>query len=262
MNEYLVKVKDFEGPLYKLLELIEEKHLEITEMSLGAVTSDFLDFLRKSETNMPSDIISDFLVVASRLILIKSKELIPGVELKSSEDSEIKDLENRLKIYREFLLRAKVGEDKRPGAAYVIRGILSSGFYFTSRGYLRGVWKNPIFIFPKNVSLKSIKEYAEKAFILENFKIKDPEGAVKKLVVRLEEKIIELLDRLGKEGKNSFNLLAKTKPKMEIIVLFLAVLHLARDRKLKFEQKEKFGDIILEKEKELEAENISSPNGN
>ncbi|MST03977.1 MAG: segregation/condensation protein A [Candidatus Pacebacteria bacterium] len=251
MSEYLVKFKNFEGPLYKLLELIEEKHLEITEMSLGAVTSDFLDFLRKSETGMPSDIISDFLVIASRLILIKSKELIPGVELKKSEDFEIKDLENRLKIYREFLLRAKVGDSRRPGAAYILRGVLSSGLSFSSRGYLRGVWKSPIFIFPNKISLEVLKRTAEKVFILEDFKIKDPEGAVKKLVIRLEEKIIELLDRLNKNGKNSFNLLTKTRPKMEIIVLFLAVLHLARDRKLKFEQKEKFGDIILEKEEEL-----------
>ena len=98
---YELKLEQFSGPIEKLLELIEEKKLEITQLSLAQVTADFLVYLATIEELAPG-ILADFLVVASRLLLIKSKALLPNLILDQEEEQEIRDLEERLKIYREF----------------------------------------------------------------------------------------------------------------------------------------------------------------
>src|SRR3989338_1920850 len=118
MTAYELKTEKFQGPLDKLLELIEEKKLEITEISLAEVTNDFLRYLQsltitKEDANNPEvsgedsfeirenmRLLADFIAIASRLILIKSKSLLPDAPLTQDEEADIKDLEARLKIYR------------------------------------------------------------------------------------------------------------------------------------------------------------------
>src|SRR3989344_2344019 len=100
---YEVKLDKFSGPLEKLLELIEARELEITLINLGKVTGDFLDYLKSlSEESKHPSVLADFVVVASRLLLIKSKAILPSLELTEEEETDIKDLESRLKIYKEF----------------------------------------------------------------------------------------------------------------------------------------------------------------
>ena len=100
---YELKLETYQGPLDKLLELVEGKKLEITKISLADVTADFLNFLKKLESEGANhSLIADFLVVASKLILIKSKVLLPALTLSEEEESDIHDLEARLKIYAEL----------------------------------------------------------------------------------------------------------------------------------------------------------------
>jgi len=111
---YEIKTEQFSGPLEKLLELIESQQMNITSVSLASVTADFLHYLNHLQTaetanpNLDKDslhrLISDFIVVASRLLLIKSKHLLPQIELTPEEGTEIFDLEERLKIYKEIKL--------------------------------------------------------------------------------------------------------------------------------------------------------------
>src|SRR3989344_2577941 len=100
---YQVQLDKFSGPLEKLLELIEEKQLEITLVNLAQVTGDFLEYLKTldNESKHPS-VLADFIVIASRLLLIKSKAILPSLELTEEEEADIQDLEMRLKIYKEF----------------------------------------------------------------------------------------------------------------------------------------------------------------
>ena len=75
---YEVKLDKYSGPLEKLLELIESKHLEITVINLGKVTGDFLDYLKQLEDeHKHSSVLADFIVVASRLLLMTSKAILP-----------------------------------------------------------------------------------------------------------------------------------------------------------------------------------------
>jgi len=128
-----VRLEQFNGPLHKLLELIEEKKLEVTQVSLAAVTADFIGYVEKLEKACPPDfeqtksglagrsgkvgrgvdasILADFIVVAARLLLIKSKVLLPDLTLTQEEQIDIVDLENRLKVYQQFSARGGQGRN-------------------------------------------------------------------------------------------------------------------------------------------------------
>ncbi|HOB90128.1 MAG TPA: segregation/condensation protein A, partial [Candidatus Colwellbacteria bacterium] len=96
-----ISTERFSGPLQKLLELIEERKLEITELSLAEITGEFLDYVHKMGEAEPK-VLADFVSVAARLLLIKSKSLIPNLELTTEEEESIVDLEERLKLYKEL----------------------------------------------------------------------------------------------------------------------------------------------------------------
>ena len=88
---YEVKQDKFSGPLEKLLELIEAKELEITLINLAQVTGDFLEYLKAlDEKSKHPSVLADFIVVASRLLLIKSKAILPSLALTEEEETDIK----------------------------------------------------------------------------------------------------------------------------------------------------------------------------
>ncbi|HOV88719.1 MAG TPA: segregation/condensation protein A, partial [Candidatus Paceibacterota bacterium] len=101
ISQLEIQQEKFSGPLDLLLSLIEERKLEITEVNLAQVTDAFLSYIGDLKQASP-DVLADFLVVAAKLILIKSKSLLPTLELSAEEETEIKDLTERLEIYRLF----------------------------------------------------------------------------------------------------------------------------------------------------------------
>ena len=96
---FTIKTQSFEGPLDLLLELIEKRKLFIGDIALAKVTDDFISHIKQFE-NMPMGESAHFILVASTLLLIKSKALLPGLSLTEEEQGDIHDLETRLKIYK------------------------------------------------------------------------------------------------------------------------------------------------------------------
>ncbi len=229
---YQVKLNQFSGPLEKLLELIEEKKLEVTTISLGAVTNDFLEYLRTLDehTKHPS-VLADFVVIASRLLLIKSKALLPTLELTQEETEDIHNLEARLKIYQEF---KKASEH--------LRQLWNTPTSSYARPYFMNL--PPIFYPPQDLPLDRLQQALYK--ILQELKLLIPEEkTIKRVLMSIEEKVKELLGRLQEQAAHSFHSLSGSKSKLEVIVLFLAVLHLLRDRLIHTEQTDQFSDIII-----------------
>ena len=103
---YKIKTENFEGPFHLLLSLIEERKFFINDLSLAQVTEDYLNFVSKLEKQNPSET-SNFIVVAATLILIKSKSLLPNLDLTSEEESDIHNLEERLKLYELYTKLSK-----------------------------------------------------------------------------------------------------------------------------------------------------------
>lgn len=100
-----IKIEKFQGPLNLLLQLIEKEEMDIAEVSLAKIADQYIEYIKITDKISPDDM-ADFLVVAARLLLIKSKALLPYL-CAGEEEEEIKELENQLKMYKEFLEAAK-----------------------------------------------------------------------------------------------------------------------------------------------------------
>lgn len=238
MMNYEVKTEKFTGPLDKLLQLIEEKHLEITQVSLAEVTTDFLSYVKTiGEKALPA-ILADFLVVAAKLVLIKSKALLPMLELSQEEEGEIHDLESRLRIYREFKV---AGEH--------ITKLWGKNKIAYGRPLFLSLGDSVIFYPPAALKLGDLSQ-AIKNLAISLQALLPETSKVKRAIITIEQKIEELLNRLkGGEasGRHSMKTMVKEKSREEVIVLFLAILHLLKDKMIFVEQGGHFEDIMIQK---------------
>ena len=266
---YELKTEKYSGPLEKLLELIEERKLQITEISLAEVTDDFLRYLESLKSSRAAGpptreelrFLADFIVVASRLLFIKSKSLLPDLTWSAEEEAEIKDLEARLEFYREF----------RPAMKY-LAGLWSGGSKSAARPYFLSAahWIIPHppaggtysleansatvkFFFPgRNSTGPNLTEAMERLF--EGLRALTRESEViQEKIITLEEKIAEIIGRVQAMQTASFRSLSAAESRGEMIVTFLAILHLAREQLIYLEQTEHLSDIIITKR---EAQNV------
>src|SRR3989338_6833976 len=95
---YTVKTAAFEGPLDLLLDLVSKRKLFVNDVSLSQVTDDFMHYIENHE-EFPIGESAEFIVVASTLMLIKSRSLLPMIKLTDEEEESIHDLEDRLVFY-------------------------------------------------------------------------------------------------------------------------------------------------------------------
>ena len=241
--EYKVNLEKFSGPLDLLFSLIEEKKMAINEISLAQATDQFLgyfkklqeDALNKSESMSSTNyqrILADFLVIASRLILIKSRSLLPNLVLSREEEDDIKELEERLKIYQQIKIWGReLGKWAKDRPLY-----LSRESYFN----LPAVFYPPKNIYPDNLA-KIYKEFLKTLPQIEKLE----EQSLQR-VVTLDQKIQELKTRINTAVEASFADISNgVKTKIDIILSFLAVLMLFRSRILELSQDKLFGDIKI-----------------
>jgi len=241
---YELEVPQFKGPLDKLLELIEAEKMEVTEISLAKVTDGFLQYIRTLE-EVHASVLADFLVVASRLIFLKSKMLLPSLTLTEDEEGEIKDLEARLKLYQELKPALKL-----LAVQWAKQNMEYSRPYFLSMG--EGI--EGMFYPGEGVTASGLADSFERLFeSLQKLELETQ--TIKETIVSIEEKMQEVVERVTREISTSMNSLSSGKPVAEIIAIFLAILHLAREQKITLEQGSSFSDIMIHK---AEGENADS----
>lgn len=226
---YELQVGDFEGPMGKLLELIDSKELDITRVSLAEVTADFLDYINRLENKIERRELADFVVVAAKLVLIKSHSLLPSLSFSEEEEQDLLELEERLKLYRELkeaenAIQALWGEHRSFARPYLAS--IESGFYLSES------------LAPDDLraSLAGILQEIERLVGAEEEDVK---------VVSIEEKINELMVSIGRAVQASFNEIKAGKKKGEVVIMFLALLHLLKDAAVNIEQEELFADIKI-----------------
>ncbi len=230
MTAYEFKSESFTGPLSKLLTLIEERKLEVTTVSLSEVTADFLEYLSalQDENRLDPRTLTDFIWIASKLILIKSKAILPNLEITEEEEAEIKELEERLKIYREFDLgKANIKSLFREEEKSFRRKYLPPAFFFP----------------PEDLMADDLKRAVEKLTQSLQFTKEIQSGKIE--VFNFEEKLQQLSSRIQKELQASFSILSKDTSRTETIVLFLVVLHLLKENLIAFKQDKQFSDIVI-----------------
>ena len=229
-----VKVEQFEGPLDLLLQLIEDQKLEITQVSLAQVTEQYIKILNQSTPEqVTSTELADFLVVAARLLLIKSKALLPFLQW--DEEDEADELTKQLKIYKEYLEASKV-----------IAKLLGEKTFSFSRVKL---WTTEEIGFAPPPMLKTENLRASFASVIANLDsfVNIPTDVIRK-TIDIQEKIQQIRDHIAAKVSTNFSeILRQAKDKTEIIVSFLALLELIKQRTVVVRQSKNFEDITVER---------------
>lgn len=233
--EFTVTLDRYEGPYTKLLELIEQKKLSITEISLVSIADEYVEYIKTLEEKNLVDI-SQFIVVASTLILMKAKSLLPGVVYTEEEEKQVYDLESKLELYA-LLSKASLK--------------LKSVYLKTPR-YARPYLQNktvPIFVPDTRVTPSILQSIA----LLTLASYVTPKALVKVAVeqaLRIENVIETLLDRVKTMSSVTLQSLANGAKTVEerkkiLIVNFIALLELLRTGSLYANQNTDGGEIEI-----------------
>lgn len=238
--EFSIETEHYAGPLETLLDLIEKRKLSVSKVSLAEVCDSYLAYVEKLP-ELPLSETSQFILVASTLLLIKSRSLLPTVELSDDEEHSIEELERRLQrlaIVRKAakLLRADWGREpylfarRAPDIARAI-GMQRATF---APGEAR---KETILTAAKKLmhSLPSVTKLGE---------------AVVAPVLALEDVIKNLKNRLSTAARTRWSELSRGASRGDQIVHFLAVLELVRHGSVSVTQDRLFSDILIESEAE------------
>jgi segregation and condensation protein A len=227
---YKIKTEKFEGPLDLLLRLIEDQKFDISEISLAQVTDQYVERLK--EIRNPGEL-ADFLVVAAKLLWIKSKILLPSLDLGGEEEC---DLESQLKIYKEYL----------EASFKIHKMILGKNFAFVHERL--PVQKNDVIFNPPKWLNKSKLAEVLKKFLINLEPIIVLPKAVLEKTISIQESIAKIKDLIQKRLEISFGSVIKNaKNKIEIIVNFLALLELVKQKTIAVNQNKMFGDINIQK---------------
>lgn len=231
---YTVQTAVYEGPLDLLLDLIERAELDITAVSLAAVTEQYLDYLHHLEETH-ADEISAFLVIAAKLVQIKSEALLPRPPVRESGEEDVgTSLVEQLKLYKRFK---------------EIANLLSEREAKNLRTYLR--LAPPPKIEGKldlsNITLADLIDAAQEVFSKEIEK-QSLGTVITAPKVTIREKIELISKRLGATEHARFRELLGEKPtRIEIVVTFLALLELVKRYRVAAKQEGLFTDIEIER---------------
>lgn len=228
-----LRLEKFEGPMSLLLKLILDEKLDITQVSLAKVADEYISYIKTHELN-PEET-ADFLVVASKLLLIKSKALLPF--LYPEEEQEIEEFTEQLKMYQEFLLATKE-----------VQSLIGQKRFMFERKFNRKalIASTKLFAPPKDYSKLTAKVIFEE--IIDRLKPFNQvlEEKTIELKVTIEEKLFAITDGLMKRARVSFSeILNKSGNKTDVIVSFLAMLELVRMQQIGVTQGELFSDIEM-----------------
>jgi segregation and condensation protein A len=228
-----IKLQQFEGPLDLLLTLIEQQELDITQISLAQVTEQFLAFVKRLE-EIDATELADYLNIAAKLLVIKSKAILPSLEVESIEEDGEENLAEKLLRYKQFKEAAKYFK------SLDARGLQS----FTRTR----VFSERIHFFPDpNVNAGTLRTAI--ATVVDALKELDnlPKAKIRE-AISIQEKIAALQLQLSSQIETKLSdLISGAKNKEEVIITFLALLELIKQRMFTVDQTELFTDITIKR---------------
>lgn len=221
-----IKLEKFEGPLDLLLQLIELEKLSITEVSLSQVTEQFLKYLDKLEIEK-SEELADFLVIATKLVYMKSRTLLPYL---NPEEEDGPSLADQLKMYQQYIAASK-----------------KINIYWEQNRIAYGRIEPPVksleVVWPLNAATKDLFKIMNKLVA----RLRPPTPLPKITIDRaisVKQKVESIWNALKQHRKINFkDLLESAESKTEVIVSFLALLELMRDQKAFINQSDTYGNM-------------------
>lgn len=231
---YHIRLPDFEGPLDLLLQLIEREKLDISAISLAQVADQFLAYMRELE-HVPPEILADFLVVAARLVWIKSRLLLPqsGTPDEEVEEDPAEALARQLREYKRF-----------KAASEALRALEEAGRHAYPR-----IAPPPEFerrLDQSSVTLSDLLAAAGRALAAMPAEPLPNGVAVVPFTLTIDDQIRLIRRATSDSGTITFRaLLQQARHRLEIIVTLLAVLELIKRRQVNVSQDGIFGEIII-----------------
>jgi len=233
---YKVNTNVYEGPLDLLLELIEKAELDISRLALAQVTNQFLNYLNQIQDREPDEI-SSFLVVATKLLQIKSSALLPhnvtDVFPSSEEEDPGDALARQLIIYRKFKEKAKWLDMRQDAGLHSYLRLAPIPYKYESKIDLT------------NITLEDLLEVARSIFS-KNSGLQSIDTVVSLPKITIRDRIQTIIFLLHGTQQLLFNNIPRNKTRTEIVVSFLAMLELIKQNILLAQQDTLFGDIRLE----------------
>ena len=240
---YKINTEVYSGPLDLLLQLIEKAELDITRLSLAQVTDQYLEYMHLLEVQDPAEV-SAFLVIAAKLVQIKSAALLPHPTIPNLqvEEDPGEALARQLLIYKKFKDLSRFLEMRE-----------EAGFHT----YLR-LDANPVVQIPSKLdiselTLEALVQAAREVFSNPN-NLPPLSEVVSSPRFTIRQKINIILDTLQKMGATTFQQFVTTRSsRLEVVVTFLALLELVKRHMVGANQNQLFGEISLQPEGELSA---------
>jgi segregation and condensation protein A len=231
---FSIKTEVFEGPLELLLELVERRKLLINDISLASVTDEYMKQVSEmQEMSLPNT--AQFIALAATLLLVKSKSLLPVLELTEEEETSIEDLEERLKkyqIYRDVavILNEQFGKSVQYAPQFATpAATVFAPDKWCDLSVLRSVIAEVINDLPKK---------------------EDKATAQIKTVISLEEMMQKLEHRIAQNLQVKFSELHAGETERKVVIVgFLAILELFKQGNLLIKQAGRYSDIEIELEK-------------
>lgn len=231
---FQVDIPLYQGPLDLLIQLIEKEELDITKISLVQVTSSFLDYVKQLQDRKASEV-SSFLVIAVKLMQIKSEALLPRPpDRLLSEDDLSNELLFQLIQYKKF--------KKISG---LLKGRVAKGFH----SYLRITppLKTESKLDLSQVSVNDLTNAARRILAIPPAPNQNLNSVVTIQNITIKEKINLITNKLTANKSSKFSYLIKSNSRLEIIVTFLALLELIKQFRVQVKQENLFGDIVLKR---------------
>ncbi len=241
------RLPDFEGPLDLLLHLIEHRELDITRVSLAAVADQYLEWISQPGAVELSQL-ADYLIIAAKLILIKSRLLLPQPETPSPDGEEDvgEALARQLREYKLFKQAAGGLREREQ------KGLRAYPRFAPPPRPQPGQWKL------EGVTPNDLIDALQRAL---RIRPALPQGTLSvPIAVSIEQQIHTIVALTVREARISFSrLLERATTRVEIIVTFLAVLELIKRREIAAQQDKLFGEIVLMRREDVNtAENRES----
>ena len=242
-KKYSIKIDNFEGPLDLLCYLIDKNKMNIYDVNLSDITEQYIEFLNAME-EMNLEIASEFLVMASTLLYLKSKKLLPKQEEEEEEITE-EELIRRIIEYKKFKEISKT---------------LKENYKLYSNRFYKGQEeiKLPKQKLEKDYEPEKISEIYRLLVERNSVRINQNAKNIEKIALvdkyTVAEKVREMYKILVKQKIFIFNKLfaINKKEKQEVVTAFSGLLEMSRRSKVATSQEELFGDIVVEQKKSEE----------
>lgn len=232
--EYVVNISEFEGPMDLLLHLIKKNNISIYEIQIEEITKQYLDYIKQME-QMNLDVASEYLVMASELMEIKSKSLLPKTTIEEEEEDPRENLIERLieySRYKEVTKNFHLLEEERK-QIHTKEPSLKNEYMKTSE-------------LTDDITLQDLMNAFQK-FLQKKEKEKPLNTTVTTKEYSVKDRIEDIKKILSVKPKIYFNELFEVYEKSFIIVTFLSILDLARNKEVLLSQKKNLGEIYIEK---------------